>query len=154
VQTYCETNGLAVFFYEEPTMPVRGIRGANVTEKDDPKAILEATQELLIAIQKANPTLLPADLASAIFTVTPDLTSAFPAQAARQLGWVEVPLLCTQEIPVPGALEHCIRVMLHWNTHLPASKVQHVYLGKAFRLRPDLANQKTLEVNHDDHHAR
>jgi chorismate mutase len=121
-------------------MPVRGVRGATVADNDNPDAILEATRSLLLAIQEANPSLLCADLASAIFTLTPDLVSAFPAQAARLLGWVDVPLLCTQEIPVPGSLPNCIRVLLHWNTDIPAGQVHHIYLGKAQKLRPDLVN--------------
>ena len=71
--------------------------------------------------------------------------STYPAQAARQLGWVNVPLLCTREIPVPGGLPHCIRVLLHWNTELPQPAVHHIYLEEAVRLRPDLTNT-TQEV--------
>ena len=78
------------------------------------------------------------DLASAQFTVTSDLTTEFPALAARQLGWVDVPLLCGYEISVPGSLPRCIRVLLHWNTALAADKIHHVYLHDAQRLRPDL----------------
>lgn len=78
------------------------------------------------------------DLASASFTVTSDLTAEFPALAARQLQWFDVPLMCGYEISVPGSLPRCIRVLLHWNTALPQSDISHVYLHEARRLRPDL----------------
>jgi chorismate mutase len=119
-------------------MAVRGVRGAIVATQDQQEAILSATKELLTAIQTANPTLEPADLASVIFTVTEDLTTAYPAKAARQLGWRDTPLMCAREIPVPGSLQHCIRVLLHWNTDLPQSAIRHVYLGEAAKLRSDL----------------
>lgn len=119
-------------------MSVRGIRGATTASQDQVEAILSATRELLDAIQAANPTLDPADLASVLFTTTDDLSAAFPAKAARQLGWTAVPLMCAREIPVPGSLPHCIRVLLHWNTDLPQSAVRHVYLGEAAALRSDL----------------
>jgi chorismate mutase len=79
-----------------------------------------------------------ADVASVFFTATPDLTAAFPAQAARDLGWHRVPLLDAQEIPVAGSLPHCVRVLLHWNTHKSQQEVRHIYLGGAALLRPDL----------------
>ena len=123
-------------------MPVRGIRGATVAQEDQPETILAATRDLLNSILKANPTLQPGDLASAIFTVTDDLRSVYPAQAARDLGWGLVPLLCTREIPVPGGLRRCIRVLLHWNTDLSQAEVQHVYLGTAASLRPDLSGME------------
>jgi len=120
-------------------MPVRGIRGATVASQDQAETILSATRELLEAIQAANPTLDPADLASAIFTLTDDLSAAYPAKAARQLGWGAMPLMCAREIPVPGSLPRCIRVLLHWNTDLPQSAIRHIYLGEAAVLRPDLS---------------
>lgn len=120
-------------------MTVRGIRGATVVERDEPGAIHSATRALLEAIQAANPSLQLADLASAWFTATPDLCTAYPAVAARQLGWIQVPLMCVQEMAVPGSLARCIRVLLHWNTDLPQAAIQHVYLGAAESLRPDLA---------------
>ena len=119
-------------------MPLRGIRGATVASQDQPEIILAATRELLEAICAANPQLQPEDLASAIFTASGDLTSVYPAQAARQLGWVQVPLLSACEIDVPGGLPRCIRVLLHWNTDLPQPAIRHVYLGAAASLRPDL----------------
>jgi chorismate mutase len=120
-------------------MPIRGVRGATVANRDEPEAILTATRELLEALLHANPSLQVEELASAFFTVTGDLTAVHPAKAARQLGWEQVPLMCAREIPVPGSLPRCIRVLLHWNTGLPQSAVRHVYLGAAASLRPDLA---------------
>ena len=122
-------------------MPVRGVRGATVVDNDNAQEIIAATNELLSAILDANPTLQTADLASAFFTVTDDLGSAYPARAARELGWVDVPLMCAREIPVPGGLERCIRVLLHWNTGLPQETIHHVYLGAAANLRPDLIKE-------------
>lgn len=119
-------------------MPVRGIRGATVAEADQPEAILEATRALLEAILAANPLLSTDEIASAWFTLTADLSAAYPAAAARQMGWQAVPLMCAREIDVPGSLPRCIRVLLHWNTELAQADVRHVYLGEARRLRPDL----------------
>ena len=90
-------------------MPVRGIRGATVVCNNNPDQILSATRELLEEILKENPNLDPIDIASVIFTVTDDLCSAYPARAAREMGWDRVPLLCTKEIDVPGGLKRCIR---------------------------------------------
>ncbi len=120
-------------------MAIRGVRGAVAVEADQEAAIYQATTDLLKAILEANPSLDPADLASVFFTVTDDLTAAYPALAARSLsGWTEVPLLCSREIPVPGGLSRCIRVLLHWNTNLKQHEISHIYLGEAARLRPDL----------------
>ncbi len=121
-------------------MSVRGVRGAIDVSVDEPEEILQATRTLLKALLEANPTLRPQDLASVIFTVTPDLSSVYPAKAARELGWNEVPLLCTCEIPVPGGLPRIVRVLAHWNTELPQGSMRHVYLGEAVRLRPDLTS--------------
>jgi chorismate mutase len=120
-------------------MTVRGVRGATVASQDSAEAILSATHELLEAMLHANPALRSDDLASALFTVTDDLCSAYPAQAARQMGWSQVPLMCAREMPVPGGLTHCIRVLLHWNTDLSQAAIRHVYLGAAASLRPDLS---------------
>jgi chorismate mutase len=120
-------------------MPVRGIRGATAVENDDPEEILAATRELLTTVLRANASLQPEDIASALFTVTDDLRSAYPARAARDLGWTHVPLMCAQEIPVQDSLPRCIRILLHWNTDLPQSAIRHVYLRAATRLRPDLS---------------
>jgi chorismate mutase len=86
------------------------------------------------------------DVASAIFTTTPDLVSVFPATAARQLGWLDVPLMCAHEIQVPGSLGCCIRILLHWNTDKPQHALQHVYLHDAKTLRPD----KTIVLSEQD----
>ena len=118
-------------------MSCRGIRGAITVEADSAAAILAATRELLVQLVRANDLALQ-DLASAIFTVTPDLTAAFPAQAARELGWHQVALLDAQEIPVPGSLARCIRVLIHWNTDKQPEEIQHAYLGGAAGLRSDL----------------
>ncbi len=120
-------------------MSVRGVRGATTASSDHPSEVLAATRELLRAMLQANPALQSSELASAFFTATPDLQNEYPAKAARQLGWSEVPLMCASEIAVPGSLPRCIRVLLHWNTDLPQSAIQHVYLGEAVVLRPDLA---------------
>jgi chorismate mutase len=120
-------------------MSLRGVRGATTVDVDEPDEIRAATGELIRALQAANPGMLPEDIASAIFTVTADLVSTYPAQAARELGWERVPLICAQEIPVPGGLPRCIRLLIHWNTENPASAVRHVYLRQAAILRPDLA---------------
>lgn len=120
-------------------MTVRGIRGATVATENNPTAIITATKELLAAIIESNPTLTPEEIASILFTVSNDLTAAYPAEAAREIGWKQVPLLCAREIPVPGSLKKCIRILLHWNTSLPQEAVRHVYLGKAKKLRLDLS---------------
>ncbi|HEU4629420.1 MAG TPA: chorismate mutase [Gemmatimonadaceae bacterium] len=118
--------------------PVRAIRGAITVAADDAALVRQATIELLQAMLAHND-LQPAQLVSAIFTVTPDLTSEFPARAARELGWREVPMLCAQEVAVPGALPRCLRVLLHAETGRPRALVRHVYLRDAVALRPDLA---------------
>ena len=120
-------------------MTVRGVRGAITASSDQPEAILKATTHLIEALLETNPEMRTNDIASALFTVTDDLSTAYPAQAARQMGWEEVPLMCAREIPVPGSLARCIRVLLHWNTELPQSAIRHVYLGAAASLRSDLA---------------
>ncbi|MBI4762621.1 MAG: chorismate mutase [Chloroflexota bacterium] len=119
-------------------MPIRGIRGATTVPADDPDLILAATRELLEEILRANETMRPEDIASAFFTVTEDLASTFPAQAARQMGWDLVPMLCAREIPVPNSLPRVIRVLVHWNTEIPQNQIAHVYLREAVKLRPDL----------------
>ena len=118
----------------------RAIRGATTVESDTPEQIRRATRELLETIVDRNG-ITSADVISAIFTVTHDLTSDFPAHAARELGWLEVPLLCTLEIPVPGSLARCIRVLLHVESDVPRTGIRHVYLHDARTLRPDLAQE-------------
>ena len=115
----------------------RGVRGAVTIDHDDRDEVLRATRQMLALIVRRNG-IEKCDIASATFTVTRDVQSEFPALAARQLGWIEVPLLCGYEISVPGSLPRCIRVLIHWNTDRSQSEVQHVYLRDAQRLRPDL----------------
>lgn len=117
-------------------MPVRGIRGATTTTRDDPDLILAATRELLEAVVAANG-IAPDDIASAIFTVTPDLTSEFPARAARGIGWEHVPLLGATEMAVPHGPPRCIRVLIHVNTARAPHALKHIYLRDAHGLRPD-----------------
>ena len=117
---------------------IRGIRGATTADENTPESILAATRELLEALIGANG-LQPDDVASAIFTTSPDLNAAYPAQAARALGWRDAALLCAREIDVPHGLEKCIRVLIHWNTTVRAGEVRHVYLRGAVVLRPDRA---------------
>ncbi len=118
-------------------MSCRGIRGAISVVENTPEAIHSATRDLLEALIAAN-ALRADDIASVTFTATPDLDAAYPAPAARALGWDAVPLLCMQEMAVPGSLPRCIRVLVHWNTDRPPAEVRHVYLGAARALRPDL----------------
>lgn len=121
-------------------MAIRGIRGATSVDSNDAEGIIAATRELLEQIVAANG-LHGGDLASVIFTATPDLDAAYPARAAREMGWVHVPLLCMQEMAVAGSLQRCIRVLALWNTELPAERMRHVYLGQARTLRPDLLEE-------------
>ncbi|HEY0753098.1 MAG TPA: chorismate mutase [Ktedonobacteraceae bacterium] len=122
-------------------MYCRGIRGATTIEHNDREEILSATTELLQLIIRHNE-LKTEDIASAIFSLTEDLDAEFPAVAARMLGWAEVPLMCTREIPVPGSLGKCIRVLLHVNTTRSLSEIQHVYIRGAVNLRPTFAVQQ------------
>lgn len=117
---------------------VRAIRGAISVSENTSEAILESTTELLTEVIGRNG-LVTDDLISIIFTVTPDLTAEFPAVAAREAGLTSIPLLCASEIPVPGSLPMCIRLMLHCN--IPRDRpVHHVYLREARTLRPDLGD--------------
>jgi prephenate dehydratase len=118
-------------------MAVRGIRGATTVESNSAEAILQATRELLAAIVAAN-SINPEDVASAIFTVTPDLDAAYPARAAREFGWHHVPLLGAVEVEVAESLPRTVRTLIHWNTERPIYDVRHIYLRDAVRLRPDL----------------
>ena len=122
-------------------MSIRGVRGATVAAANDADAILAATQELLLAIRDANPSMQTGDLASILFTVSEELDAVYPAQAAHQIKWSGVPLLCAREIPVPSGLANCIRVLIHWNTDLPQGEIRHIYLKDAARLRPDWVAQ-------------
>jgi chorismate mutase len=118
-------------------MQCRGVRGATTVTENTREEILTATRQLVALMMRRNG-IVPKDVASAIFTTTPDLDAEFPALAARQLGWLEVPLLCGHEMAIPGSLPRCIRVLVHWNTDLTQSEIQHVYVRDAIKLRPDL----------------
>ena len=120
------------------TLCCRGVRGATTVEANSREEILRATRQMLALMIRRNG-IDSSDLASAHFTVTRDLNAEFPALAARQLNWLEVPLLCGYEIEVPGSLPMCIRVMLHWNTEKSQREIHHVYIHDAVRLRPDLS---------------
>jgi chorismate mutase len=125
-----------------PPRALRGIRGATTVVEDTQAAILEATEELIRDIVAANG-LASEDVASALFTVTPDLHAEFPAAAARRMGWTLVPLLNFTEIGVPGRLPRCIRVLIHVNTSKAQAEMVHVYLREAVSLRPDLVTRST-----------
>jgi tryptophan synthase alpha chain len=116
----------------------RGIRGATTVETNTSEDILEATTDLLDAIIRLND-VAPEDVVSAIFTTTPEITASFPAMAARELGWTDVPLLCAHEMAVPGALRGVVRILLHINTTRPPAEIRHVYLREAGALRPEWA---------------
>ncbi|MFW5714367.1 MAG: chorismate mutase [Brevefilum sp.] len=124
---------------------MRGIRGATTIDRDHPTEVIKLTRELLCAIQTANGNFSPDEIASIIFTVTNDIKSTFPARAARELGWDFVPLMCALEIPVPGSLQRCIRVLIHWNTDKQQDEIQHIYLRGAQKLRPDIINRHGTE---------
>ena len=117
---------------------MRGIRGAITIEADTAEHIAAATRELLDAMVARNGVELP-DVAAATFSTTTDVTSAFPATAARGFGWSQVPMLCHHELPVPGSLPRCIRALVLWNTEKRQDEIQHVYLRGAIALRPDLS---------------
>jgi chorismate mutase len=128
-------------------MPCRGVRGATTVDTNSREEILTATRQLVALMVRRNG-IQSGDVASAIFTTTPDLDAEFPALAARQLGWLEVPLLCGHEMAIPGSLPRCIRVLVHWNTDLAQDEIQHVYVREAVKLRPDLC--KLPPVNWDE----
>lgn len=118
------------------TKTCRGVRGATTVTSNDAEEILSATRELLQLILQANE-MDADDIASIYFTTTADLTATYPALAARQLGLFDLALMCGHEMNVPGGLEHCIRVMIHWNTTKTPKEIAHVYLREAKSLRPD-----------------
>lgn len=126
------------FMSEIRSTVCRGVRGATTVSADDRDEILTATRQLLALVIRRNG-IEAADVASITFTVTKDLSAEFPALAARQLGWLDVPLLCAYEISVSGSLPRCIRFLVHWNTDKSQDEIQHVYLHDAKRLRPDLS---------------
>lgn len=119
-------------------MVCRGVRGATTADSNSREDILKATRQLLALMIRQNQ-IDHHDVASAIFTTSPDLNAEFPALAARQLGWLDVALMCMHEMSIPGSLDRCVRVLLHWNTDKPASEIVHVYIRGAAKLRPDLS---------------
>ena len=119
-------------------MSVRAIRGAIQVEANTPESIAAGTKELLAEILQAN-SLTPSSVISVILTATPDLNAAFPAAAAREVGFEAVPLLCAVEIDVPGALPRTIRAMAQVETDLASTEISHIYLHGAKALRRDIA---------------
>jgi chorismate mutase len=119
-------------------MWVRGVRGATTADANTREDILTATRQLLALMIRVNG-MEAADVGSVIFSLTRDLDAEFPALAARQLGWIDVPLLCTYEVDVPGSLRRCVRVLVNWNTDKTQREIHHVYIKEAMRLRPDLS---------------
>ncbi|MFO7941931.1 MAG: chorismate mutase [Bacillota bacterium] len=117
------------------------VRGAITVERDEAGEVLDATEKMLRRVVELNG--IEEDAAvSALFTVTDDLTSTFPAAAARRMGWTQTPLMCAGEIAVPGALPRCIRLLLHFHTDLSKEEIQHVYMKEARSLRPDLVQKE------------
>lgn len=131
-------------------MTTRGIRGATTCKANTRDEVLAATRQLLAIMIRVNG-IESEDVASAIFTTTADLDAEFPALAARQLGWLDVPLLCTHEISVPGSLGHCIRILVNWNTSKPQADIRHIYIRDAERLRPDLSNLPPVDWDELEH---
>jgi chorismate mutase len=127
-------------------MPVRGIRGATTATANTADAITEATDELLRDLISANE-LDPSEICFAFFTTTHDLTAEFPAFAARRLGWVDVPLLCSHDmdvqLPNPRGVPMCIRILLLYNTERPQSAMRAVYLRGAQAIKADLDSMRS-----------
>ena len=121
----------------------RGVRGATTVPGSSREQILTSTAELLERMVQANG-IEQEDVASAVFTTTPDLTAEYPALAARLMGWRDVALLCGHEMAVPGGLDRCVRILLHWNTTRTASEIEHVYIHGAANLRPDRSELEEL----------
>jgi len=119
---------------------MRGIRGAITVDRDENDQIVAATKRLLGEMVARNRVELD-DIASVLFSLTPDLHAGFPALGAREMGWIHVPMLHFTEVDVPGAIERCIRVLVHVNTTCSQDQIEHVYLEKAAALRPDLAKR-------------
>jgi len=125
------------------TMKVRGIRGATTATENTPEAIFTATKQLMELLVSENQ-LDVDDVASVILTMSADLNADFPARAVRSIeDWQWVPLMCACEIDKPNGLASCIRVLVHVNTEKNQSELQHIYLGKAVSLRPDLTMHAT-----------
>lgn len=123
---------------------IRGIRGATTVEHNSRRAIIEATQELLGQMIDRNG-IVEDDVASVLFSATPELDDTFPAKAARMMGWTRTALMGFQEADVKHGLPRCIRVLIHWNTDKSIDEIQHVFLRDAVQLRPDLAPEIAVE---------
>lgn len=120
------------------TQLIRGIRGATTITHDTAEIIHSETERLIIEMAKMNG-IEPEQVASVIISTTSDISSAFPAKAVRSIPeWTYVPVMCTHEMDVPGAMGSCIRVLMHVNTELSQKELHHVYLNEAITLRPDL----------------
>jgi chorismate mutase len=126
-------------------VPVRGIRGATTADRNDADAIVEATAELLVELIRLNE-IDPEEVAFAYFTTTPDLDAEFPALAARQLGWIDVPLLCGTELavrmPNPRGVRRCVRILILYNTEKRQKEMKHVYQRGALAIRRDLEQHR------------
>lgn len=116
---------------------VRAARGAIRVERDSPEFVLGATERLLGAMLERND-VGPEDIVSVFFTATEDLTSVFPAEAARRMGLGRVPLMCAREMPVVGSMPHVVRVLMHFHTGRSQTEIEHPYLDGAESLRDDL----------------
>ena len=120
-------------------MTIRGIRGATRVPENSAAAIDRSTQELLRAMVSAN-NLEIDQIVSIFLTATVDLDAAYPAAAARAMGWTKIPLLDAQEIDVRGGMPRVVRVLMHVESDYSHDQIHHIYLGDAVKLRPDLAN--------------
>ena len=117
---------------------IRGIRGAITATSNTSEDILSSTEKLLSEVVRQN-SIKTDDIASIIFTLSPDLNAVFPAEAARKIGWSFVPLLCASEINVPGGLQKCIRILMHVNTGKKPNEINHIYLEGAKVLREEFS---------------
>ncbi len=126
-------------------MVIRGIRGATTVPANTREAILDAARELLDEIVRLN-AIERDQVASIIFTTTPDLDAEFPAVAAREAGWTDVALECLHEMNVPGALPRCLRLLMHVNSERAQNEITHVYLRDAGVLRPEFAADQVTEA--------
>ena len=120
----------------------RGIRGATTADSNTREDVLKATGELLLEMIKANG-VDPGDISCAMFTTTPDLNAEFPAVAVRQLGWTDVPLLCSREVDVPDSLQSCIRILILHNTEKSSDEIVHIYTRGATELKSNLRNVRS-----------
>jgi chorismate mutase len=123
-------------------MKVRGVRGAITVETDTAEAIWSATGELLNALVTAND-IQEDDVASIIFSTTPDLTACYPAREARRMGWHQTALMGFQEMDVPDGLKMCVRILIHWNTTKAQDEIVHCFMKGAAKLRPDLSDKSS-----------